>query len=91
MATHPRGRRTGKGATVRQERTSARGDPGGSVNPTRSKARQGEGGPSDKDPRVGRWSRRATAGREGWPPTPAPQGTWVTESGVQAGSPPSCP
>jgi hypothetical protein len=26
---------TGKGETVRQERTSARGDPGGSVNPTR--------------------------------------------------------
>ena len=29
---------------------------------------QGEGCPSDQDPRVGRWSRRATAGREGWPP-----------------------
>jgi hypothetical protein len=32
---------TGKGETVRQERTSARGDPGGSANPTRSKAEQG--------------------------------------------------
>jgi len=33
--------RTGKGETVRQERTSGRGDPVGSANPTRSKAEQG--------------------------------------------------
>jgi len=43
--------RTGKGETVRQERTSARGDPGGSANPTRSKVRQGEDGPSDRGAR----------------------------------------
>jgi hypothetical protein len=40
------GRVTGKGETVRQERTSARGDPGGSVNPTRSKAKRGNGWPA---------------------------------------------
>jgi hypothetical protein len=33
--------RTGKGEKVRQERTSGRGDPAGSVNPTRSKAKRG--------------------------------------------------
>jgi len=31
---------TGKGERVRQERTSDRGDPIGSANPTRSKAKQ---------------------------------------------------
>jgi len=41
---------TGKGETVRQERTSDRGDPVGSVNPTRSKAKRGTGG-SPKVPR----------------------------------------
>ena len=44
--------RTGKGETVRQERTSVRGDPGGSANPTRSKAETGTGCPSD----VPRWA-----------------------------------
>jgi hypothetical protein len=34
--------RTGKGETVRQERTSDGGDPAGSVNPTRSKAKRGK-------------------------------------------------
>ena len=34
--------RTGKGETVRQERTSGRGDPAGLVNPTRSKAKRGK-------------------------------------------------
>ena len=34
--------RTGKGETVRQERTSDGGDPVGSVNPTRSKAKRGK-------------------------------------------------
>jgi hypothetical protein len=38
---------TGKGETVRQERTSARGDPGGSANPTRSKVKTGTAGPVD--------------------------------------------
>ena len=33
--------RTGKGEKVRQERTSGGGDPAGSVNPTRSKAKRG--------------------------------------------------
>ena len=33
--------RTGKGERVRQERTSGGGDPAGSVNPTRSKAKRG--------------------------------------------------
>ena len=37
---------TGKGETVRQERTSARGDSGGSANPTRSKAKQRNGLPA---------------------------------------------
>jgi hypothetical protein len=37
---------TGKGETVRQERTSARGDPGGSANPTRSKVKRGTAGPA---------------------------------------------
>ena len=38
---------TGKGETERSERTSARGDPGGSANPTRSKAKAGTTGPVD--------------------------------------------
>ena len=38
---------TGKGETVRYERTIAGGDSGGSANPSRSKAKQGSGGPSD--------------------------------------------
>ncbi len=36
---------TGKGATVRYERTSVPGDRDGSVNPIRSKVKQGESGP----------------------------------------------
>ena len=55
---------TGKGETVRQERTSARGDPGGSANPTRSKAEQGTDArpvpPRRHTPQVGRI--------DGWPP-----------------------
>jgi hypothetical protein len=50
----PGDRFTGKGETVRQERTSARGDPGGSTNPTWSKAEQGA--------RVARPPARATPG-----------------------------
>jgi hypothetical protein len=38
---------TGKGEMVRQERTSARGDSGGLVNPTRSKVKRGTAGPAD--------------------------------------------
>jgi hypothetical protein len=65
---------TGKGETVREERTSARGDPGGSVNPTRSKVERGRAGPAD----LPRW----TAQMDGHP---APQGR--TEPRLQAGSP----
>ena len=39
-------------------------------------------------PRVGRWSRRVTAGRDGWPPLGL---TVQTESGVQADSSPHMP
>jgi hypothetical protein len=56
--------RTGKGETVRQERTSDGGDPVGSVNPTRSKAKRGKGLlarlPKGRVPQVGR--------SDGWPP-----------------------
>ncbi len=38
---------TGKGETVRQERTSVPGDRGGLANPTRSKVEQGVDGPSN--------------------------------------------
>jgi hypothetical protein len=38
---------TGKGETVRQERTSVEGDPGGLVNPTRSKVKRGTAGPAN--------------------------------------------
>ena len=51
-------RATGKGATVRKERTSARGNPGGYVNPTRSKVKRGTAGPATC-PQVDR--------SDGWP------------------------
>ena len=47
------GNGTGKGETVRQERTSVPGDRGGLANPTRSKVEQGAGGPPTR-PRVDR-------------------------------------
>ena len=50
--------RTGKGERVRQERTSGRGDPAGSVNPTRSKAKRGK------------WVARPPPEREGSPGRP---------------------
>jgi hypothetical protein len=59
-----RGPTTGKGETVRQERTSARGDPGGSANPTWSKVKTWEGGPPN--PQVDRI--------DGWPPIRVRQG-----------------
>jgi hypothetical protein len=56
--------RTGKGETVRQERTSDGGDPAGSVNPTRSKAKRGKWAARPllrgRVPQVGR--------SDGWPP-----------------------
>lgn len=66
----------GKGETVRQELTSSWGDPAGLANPTRSKVKQGAGGPlpdrrgrvrSADDTRVGRWRRRAIAALDKWP------------------------
>ena len=57
-------RGTGKGETVRQELTSVAGDCGGSVNPTRSKAKQGCRRPVDQVP--GRPLERIGNGASRW-------------------------
>ena len=80
MARSRNGAGTGKGETVPQERTSGRGDPAGSVNPTRSKAKRGTWAARPPASNVG----SPQVGRiDGWPPVPP--GT--TESRLQAGSP----
>src|SRR3546814_20634728 len=85
MSSGDRG--TGKGETVREERTSVEGDLGGSATPTRSKVESWEGRHGHISPgRQHRWmvTTPATAREPGYRPPPIGRLTTNTPSPVTA-------
>src|SRR3546814_15005056 len=83
MSSGDRG--TGKGETVREERTSVEGDLGGSATPTRSKVESWEGRPGHLSPgRPHRWmvTTPATAREPGYRTPPIRRHTVTTAQAV---------